>query len=111
MANNIKVLANGTLKASPSPVLYSPGGTKSALITSVCLLNKSASSSSRVVTLYVALSSAPNDTCTIFKNPALAANIDVVLRDDLTLSAGDALTGTASVADDVHYVIYGLERD
>ena len=109
MATNVKVLGIGTLGINQTIPLYSPTGTKSAVITSVAILNKGPAN--RAVILYVVPASPAGNDSRIFSNAALAADAGATVNDVITLSGADSITGTASTGGDVHYAVYGIERD
>jgi hypothetical protein len=104
MANTPKSLADGQLPSSKGTLYTVPASTKT-LIKSIIIVNIGAVS--RTVNIYAK----PNSTSRrIFpKDYALASSAQVELETSLILEAGDLIEGDAAAANEIDFVISGVE--
>lgn len=110
MATNVKLLASVTL-ASTSPtsptLIYTPTGTKSALVTGVTVINVGAAA----VDVFLTTGSGTTPPV-IFKATNLVnGGNSATMTDVVTLAGADQIKGYTSAAQSVQCSVYGIERD
>jgi hypothetical protein len=114
MATTLKVLnlsATTSLTSSTPVVLYNPGGTKSALVSAITLLNNGTNA------VDVFLTTGASGSPTFFKatlpgtTPGPATSVTV--PDVITISGAnsDQIKGSLSATGNVTCFIFGIERD
>ncbi len=111
MAVQVLSLTDGKLLQSPTTALYTSTSPLTTIVKSIRLVNTA--SSPRTVNLYFLKSTGNPSTdkrriapC----NMSLGGYASAVDDQELTMGAGDTIWGDASVDNDVHYVISGIQR-
>ncbi len=114
MATNIKVLASVSITnvVGSLQTLYAPGGTKSALVTSIAFFNTHASVAPDVF-LGTRNSVLTTNQAIFHKVSALAPGAAVGMTDVVSLRGTDSesIVGYLSTAGTVNCVVFGIERD
>lgn len=109
MSLALKVIGAGTLIAADATLmtLAVVGTGKAMIVKSIRLTNTTGSA----VTATVKFNrTSPSKTATAFKG-SINANSSVVDTGEIVLENGDSLSGLATTANAVEYVISGIERD
>ena len=109
MAFIVKTLAANTLTAAGTTSLYAVPAGKSALVTSVRLVNNGANTPD--VTLLVDPSGSAVARRITKQAYALPIGGSMVMEDVVTLGQGDALQIYASATPNVGWLIYGVVRE
>ena len=109
MALALKVIGAGTLTTSDANLmtLAVVGTGKAMIVKSIRLSNTTGSAATATVKFN---RTSPSKIATAFKG-SINANSSVVDTGEMVLENGDSLTGSATTASAVDYVISGIERD
>ena len=117
MATNIKVLNTVSIASTTSSTptaIYSPTGTKSALVTSISLYFPTGGGGGPVDVLIGSRNAANTTSPVVFhKQAALAVGTSAVMADVVSLRASDSenLAAYLSATGPVNCVVFGIERD